>query len=160
VGSNPGWQYNAIGFDGPPYNPSGPDVIYAVSQTSSTNPTEFPAGHLLVIGSDGTVHDLGAITFPVGTAAASADGINFGGFDSSGNYWIGSAGGSNGGNGVLYEVNLTTLVATAAPGAAGAGGGIQTNDITFDDVFSGVSRTSPRSCSGSVRRRGRSPTSR
>jgi hypothetical protein len=79
--ANPGWFYNALGFD------TANDYLFATSYASPSNPTKFPGNHLLEIDSTGAIHDMGAIS---GLTAEPAGGVsmNAGAFDASGNYYI------------------------------------------------------------------------
>jgi len=63
---------------------------------------------LLIIGANGVVADLGAIT-------GLTTGANVGFFDAAGNYWLANSFG----DGMLYKLDLNTRVATALPGQAG-----------------------------------------
>lgn len=90
IGSAAGYQYNATGF-----NPLD-GLIYGM-RTFSNN--------LLVIGSNGVVIDLGAITgLPAATGTTN---YNSGEIDNLGNYYIKPVGS----NTTLYRVNLATRVA-------------------------------------------------
>ena len=69
--ANPGWFYNALGFD------TANDYLFATSYASPSNPTKFPGNHRLEIDSTGAIHDMGAISGltaePAGGAAGAAD---------------------------------------------------------------------------------------
>jgi len=105
LGAASGWLYNAIGYDA--YN--GINLIYAVSQTSPTNTTAYPANHLLAIDATGAVNDLGAITgiSTTGASAATTDSgnINSGFIDDSGNFWFLDSNGTA----ILYEITAANL---------------------------------------------------
>ena len=93
VGGPSSITYNAIG-----YNPA-TNLIYAIGTVSNTS-------HLLIVDSTGTVFDQGAIT---GVPASSVFTVGF--FDAAGNFWI-----EDGNVGTLYQLNLTTRVATPLVG--------------------------------------------
>ncbi|MGA2211619.1 MAG: hypothetical protein ABSH30_18555, partial [Acidimicrobiales bacterium] len=80
IGTTHGWNYNGIGYD--PSN----KYLYGVSVPSTSK--SYPAGHLLEIGSTGSVDDLGAIT---GDSYLTTYGANNGAFNGS-DFWVTSPG--------------------------------------------------------------------
>jgi uncharacterized repeat protein (TIGR01451 family) len=93
VGGASAIGYNAIGYN------TATNLVYGIGTVSNTN-------HLIIVDSTGTVFDQGAIT----GVPASAN-LTVGFFDGAGNFWI-----EDGSVGTLYQLNLTTRVATPLVG--------------------------------------------
>jgi uncharacterized repeat protein (TIGR01451 family) len=125
----PSGEYNAIG-----YNPAD-HMIYGDTYGSSS----LPLGTLIKIDpATGAVTTIGQITGFVASEgagtinAAARSGFNAGAFDGAGNYWAASDGDTT-----IYQVNLTTLVATPLSLTDGSGkpASVSGADITWSNGY-------------------------